>query len=72
MDLSADTMIAGLFVSAVGTGLFVYGKKQRRWPQLATGIALMASTFLSGSSTTMFAIGGGLVLAMTLAVRSGF
>ena len=34
MDLSASTLFASLFVSSIGFGLFLYGKKQARIPQL--------------------------------------
>ena len=41
MDFSTATMVASLIVGSLGFGLFLYGKKQVRVPQLAVGIAMM-------------------------------
>ena len=35
-------LFLSLIPGGVGFVLFVYGKKQERWPQLAAGIAFMA------------------------------
>lgn len=41
MDLSVEALVASFLISLVGFGLFLYGKKQMRFPQLISGIALM-------------------------------
>lgn len=47
MEFTAASLITGLFTSSIGFGLFVYGKKQGRAPQLVAGIALMALPLLA-------------------------
>lgn len=37
----AAELFATLVASSIGVGLFLYGKKRRRAPQMAVGLALM-------------------------------
>ncbi len=39
-------IIVGFIVSTVGFSIFLFGKKQRRSPQLVAGALMMASPFL--------------------------
>jgi len=69
LDLSPAGLAVGLLVSAVGLGLFLYGKRAARIPQLLTGMALMAlPIFVSGALLTL-AIGAGMVAAMWAAAH---
>jgi len=49
-----------LVPSGVGFVLFVYGKKQDRWPQLAAGLALMIYPYFTATVTQML-LGGVLI-----------
>ncbi len=40
MDFSASSLLSGMLVGSIGTGLFIYGKKAERYMHLAVGIAL--------------------------------
>jgi hypothetical protein len=60
-----------MLVSTIGFGIFLYGKKQVRVPQLATGIALMVYPYFVGSAALMIGIGAVLVAGLWLAVRAG-
>jgi hypothetical protein len=71
MDLSPGTLIASMLVSTVGFGFFLYGKKQVRLPQLATGVVLMAYPYFVGGAALVIGIGAGIVLALWLALRAG-
>ena len=44
--MDTGTIIAGFIISTVGLSFFLYGKKQKRTPQLAVGILLMVAPFL--------------------------
>jgi len=44
--MNADVLMMGVVVSALGMGMFVYGKKVARWPHLVVGFALMVLPFL--------------------------
>jgi hypothetical protein len=71
MDLSHGSLIASMLVSTVGFGFFIYGKKQVRVPQLATGMTLMVFPYFVGSAALMVGIGTALVAGLWLAVRAG-
>lgn len=72
MDFSANSMMVSLVVGTVGLGLFRYGKKEQRTPQLFGGIALMVYPLFVTSVGGMLAVGGGIVAAMVIAVNAGY
>jgi hypothetical protein len=71
MDFSAGTLFASLVMSTAGFGLFLYGKKELRIPQLVVGVVLMVYPYFVEGALTMWAIGGTLLLALFAAVRLG-
>lgn len=71
MDLSVSGIAANLLVSAVGCGIFLYGKKQRRAPQLLAGLLLMTYPYFVDGATAMLTIGACIVGALWLALRAG-
>jgi cytochrome bd-type quinol oxidase subunit 1 len=71
MNLSAGWIIASFFVSTVGLGLFLYGKKQVRIPQLAAGIVLMVFPGFVASPAWILGIAGALVGGLWITVRAG-
>jgi hypothetical protein len=71
MDLTPGSVLASLLVGGVGTGLFIYGKKQGRLPQLFAGIALMTYPIFVPSAVLVLVIAGCVVGALWLGVRSG-
>ncbi|MCB9914636.1 MAG: hypothetical protein H6828_05735 [Planctomycetes bacterium] len=71
-DLDPSTLLAGLVVSSVGMGLFLYGKRQARPPQLVAGLSLLVFPgFLHGAGW-VFALGGLVLGALWGALRAGF
>ena len=44
MDFSANWLMTSMLVGTIGGGLFLYGKKQARLPQLLTGLAMFAES----------------------------
>ena len=52
--------------------LFVDGKTQKRWPQLAAGIAFMVYPYFTDTVTGLIVVGAVLGAALWLAVRSGW
>ena len=71
MDLSAGCILASLLVGGVGTGLFLYGKKQGRIPQLLAGLALIIFPMFVPSPTLDYVIGAAIVGTLWFGVRSG-
>lgn len=71
MDVSPETLFTAVLLSAVGFGLFQFGRKERRLPQFLAGIALMGYPYFVSSVAWMLAIGAAIVAALWLAVRAG-
>ena len=71
MNLTTSDLFTSLFVSTVGFGFFLYGKKQRRIPQLVTGLVLMVFPYFVDGALWMLAIAAALIAALWLAVRLG-
>ena len=72
MDLSPGYLFASLFVSAIGGGLFLYGKKQERIPQLAAGVVMSIYPFFVPGVTLMIVVGVAIIVVLTMMVRAGY
>ena len=72
MNLDPTWLFLSLFPSGVGFVLFVYGKKEQRWPQLTAGIVLMVYPYVATTTTSLLA--GGLLIGAGLwgALRMGW
>jgi hypothetical protein len=70
--MDAGLLFLSLITSGVGFVLFVYGKKQGRWPQLAGGLALLVYPYFVSTLTATLVIGVGITLAVWIAVRQGW
>lgn len=68
---SASWWILSLAVSAVGLGIFLYGKKAIRIPQVVAGIALMVAPYVATEPIAMLAATAGVLGALWLALRMG-
>ena len=64
MNFDPTVLMLSLIPSGVGFVLFVYGKKQNRWPQLVSGLVLMVYPYFAGTVLTMIA--GGVVCGVAL------
>jgi hypothetical protein len=62
----------GMTVSSIGLALFVYGKKQARMPQLAVGLALMATPYFATSLRPMGGLTVTLLAMLWWALRAGW
>ena len=49
MSLDPELLFLSLVTSGMGFVLFMYGKKQERWPQLVAGIVLMVYPYFVDS-----------------------
>lgn len=72
MNATAGTLFASLAVSTVGMGLFMYGKKMRRMPQIAGGLLLMVGPYLLPSAPWTLLFGGAVVAGVWTASRAGW
>jgi len=65
-------LFLSLIPGAVGFVLFVYGKKQERWPHLVAGLAFMVYPYLATTIASLTLVGVALGVALWLAVRAGW
>jgi 4-hydroxybenzoate polyprenyltransferase len=72
MNLDPTWLLLSLIPSAIGFVLFVYGKKQGRWPHLVAGAALTIYPYLATTVTTLVTIGLLIGAGLWFAVRSGW
>src|SRR5438046_1009086 len=66
------TSPTAITASALGSPLFVYGKKQGRWPQLVGGLAFMVYPYFTGDLTSLVVVGIALGIGVWLLVRGGW
>jgi len=71
MELSSAGLFLSLVIGAVGTGFFIFGWKQKRWPQLLGGAILSAYPYFVSNLWVMAGIAVGVILGVVAAVRSG-
>ena len=71
MDLSPGWLFASFFVSTVGFSFFLYGKMQRRVPQLAAGVTLMVYPCFVASPVWIITVAAGLFAGLWLVTRAG-
>ena len=72
MDLDPTWLLLALFPSGLGFVLFVYGKKEGRWPQLLVGLVLMIYPYFATTITTLVGVGLALVAVLWYVVRAGW
>jgi hypothetical protein len=71
MEFATGALLLSLLIGAFGTGLFIYGKKQQRWPQLVGGIALSLYPYFISNLWLMGGIAVAIVVGVWIAVRQG-
>ena len=62
-----STLVASLIWGSVGTGFFVYGKKQQEWVPCLGGVAMVGTSYFAADSALwMSLISVGIIVAMFL------
>jgi len=72
MSLDPVWLFVSLIPAGIGFVLFVYGRKQERWPHLIAGIALMAYPYFATTAMSLTIIGVLIGAALWAAVRMGY
>ena len=72
MSFDPTWLFLSLFPSGIGFVLFVYGKKQGRWPHLATGLALMVYPYFTSGIVSLVGTGVVIGLVFWYALRLGW
>ena len=72
MSLDPGALFLSLIVGGIGFVLFVYGRKQERWPQMAAGVVLMVYPYFVESMVVLVAIAVAICAGLWLAIRAGY
>ncbi len=72
MTLDATWLFLSLIPGGIGFVLFVYGKKQGRWPQLVAGLAFMIYPYFTPTVVSMTVVGALLGAGLWVAIRGGW
>jgi len=72
MSFDPTWLFVSLIPSGIGFVLFVYGRKQERWPQLVGGLLFLVYPYFTDTVTGLTTAGVVLGAALWLAVRAGW
>ena len=72
MSLDPGSLFLSILISVVGLGFFIYGKRQRRAPQLVVGVVLMGYGYFVSSVVWMLVIAAALLVALWSVIRLGW
>ena len=72
MSFDPTWLFLSLFPSGIGFVLFVYGRKQHRWPLIVSGLVYMTYPYLATTVTLLVGIGVLLGVTTWYAVRAGW
>jgi hypothetical protein len=65
-------LFLSLFPSGIGLVLFVYGKKQQRWPHLVAGLLFMTYPYVTTGITSLLTVGTVLGVGLWYVVQQGW
>ena len=72
MNVDATWIFLSLIPSGIGFVLFVYGKKQGRWPHLVAGLILMIYPYFATSVISLVGVGALICGGLWYGVRAGW
>jgi hypothetical protein len=72
MNIDPTWIFLSLIPGGLGFVLFVYGKKQQRWPQIIAGLLLMGYPYVATTVMSMTVIGVLICAALWVAIRMGY
>jgi len=72
VSLDPTWLFISLIPSGIGFILFVYGRKQGRWPQMVAGLLLMVYPYFATSVVSLVATGAAIGLVLWYAIRLGW
>jgi hypothetical protein len=72
MNLDPTWIFLSLIPGGIGFVLFVYGKKQDRWPHLVAGLILMVYPYFTTSVVSLVSVGALIGGGLWYAVRAGW
>jgi hypothetical protein len=71
MNFNSNVLFASLFWGSIGTGYFIYGKKQRSWPPMVGGIGMIAVSYFVGLVSLMSLASIGIMAGVYVLIKRG-
>ena len=71
MNFDPTWLFLSLLTGGLGMGLFLYGKREDRWPQLVVGLLFMVYPYFTGTVTSLVVVGALLLGVLWYLVRTG-
>jgi hypothetical protein len=72
VSLDPTWLFVSLIAGGIGFVLFVYGKKQQRWPHLAAGLLFMVYPYFTPTLMSLCLTGAAIGVILWFAVRLGW
>jgi hypothetical protein len=72
MSFDPTWLFLSLFPSGLGLVLFVYGRKQHRWPHIVAGLLFMTYPYVTPGITSLLAVGVALGAGLWYVVQQGW
>jgi hypothetical protein len=72
VSIDPTWLFLSLIPGGIGFVLFVYGRKQQRWPQLVAGILFMVYPYFTPGILSMLLVGVALGTGLWVAVQGGW
>ena len=72
MNFDPTLLMLSLVPSGIGFVLFMYGRKQHRWPQLVAGILLMIYPYFVETVLAMIGVGIAIAAGMYALIANGW
>jgi hypothetical protein len=72
MTFDPTWLLVSLIPGGVGFVLFVYGKKQQRWPHLAAGLLFMVYPYFTTGLVSLVTTGAAIGFVLWYVVRLGW
>jgi len=70
--LDSSYLFASVIWGSLGFGYFIYGKKQKEWPPMAGGAAIMVASYFCGSALVMSVVSIAIIAGVYWLLKEGF
>jgi hypothetical protein len=72
MNFDPAWLLLSLVPGGIGFVLFVYGKKQQRWPQAVAGLLYMVYPYFATTVTSLVGVGAAIGVALWYTLSLGW
>jgi hypothetical protein len=71
MNFDSNILFASLIWGSIGTGYFIYGKKQGSWPAMVGGVVMIAVSYFVSFVSLMSLISIGIMVGVYVLIKRG-